>query len=115
MGTPAEALVKACEDSWEEENLPGVVNKNNCSGFLRSVAAHLNKPLHGAQADNLIDNICKSWSKVETAFLSEAWASQGVLVVACLKGSDHLPKRSNGHVAVIVPGPFYHGKYPRCW
>jgi hypothetical protein len=115
MAAPAEVLIKACQDSWEEENLPGLPNKNNCSGFLRSVAGHLNITLYGQQADDLVESIRKNWVKVDTASSAAQFASQGMLVVAGLKGSEHDPKRANGHVAVIVPGPFYHGKYPRCW
>ena len=35
--------------------------------------------------------------------------------MAGLKGSEHNPARAQGHVAVVVPGPLYHGKYPPCW
>jgi hypothetical protein len=115
MATPAETLIKACQDSWEEENLPGRANKNNCSGFLRSVADHLNKTIHGVQADDLVDYTRKSWIKVDTASEAALLASQGMLVVAGLMAGEHVPKAKYGHVAVIVPGPLYRGKYPRCW
>jgi hypothetical protein len=115
MTTPADDLIKACQESWDEENLPGMPNSSNCSGFLRSVAHRLNKTTFGGQADDMIQYIRNNWTPVDTGSDAAAWAAQGALVVAGLKGSEHKPKRGHGHVAVIVPGPIYRGKYPLCW
>lgn len=115
MLDPSQALVQACKDSWDDSNLTGVPNSTNCSGFVRSVAGRLNKLIVGGQADDLVSYMVNNWQAVASGTDAAALAQQGVLVVAGLKSSDHTPARNNGHVAVIVPGPLYHGKYPCCW
>ena len=51
---------------------PGCENKNNCSGFLRSVAGHLNKTVIGQQADDLIEYMRKNWVAVDSGTAAAA-------------------------------------------
>ncbi len=115
MPTPKENLLSACRDSWLEANLPGRSNKDNCSGFVRSVASRLGKMIQGQQADDLVAFVRQSWVKVEGGPQAAQFAEQGNLVVAGLKSSEHNPVRSHGHVAIVTPGDLYHGAYPMCW
>jgi hypothetical protein len=111
-------IVEKCKESWEEKTSANLVNKNNCSGFLKGVAEKLgiSMPM-SATADGLVDFMknSSSWKKVTSGSEAAAQAGRGYFVVAGLKGSEHKPARGNGHVAIVVSGSLYRGIYPMCW
>jgi hypothetical protein len=105
--TPLDKLLAACQDNY-------AANQKNCSGFLRAVARTLGKQLFGVTADEQTDFVRGHWMPVTVAEAVK-WAGRGSLVVACQKGPEHVPPQHHGHVAIVVPGPLYHGTYPMCW
>lgn len=108
-------IVKACERSWEEEFIALIRNKNDCSGFVKSVAQKLGVSLPAVNADGIVDAISKSWSKLGTGADAANKAAAGHLVLAGLKAMDHSKKASQGHVVIVISGPLYRGTYPKCW
>lgn len=102
-----DCIVKKCEEGWDEEFLVGLKNKNNCSGFVKSVAKRLNVQLPPVQADGLVDTIEKSWTKVGTGAEAARQAAAGFFVLAGLKSSEHKKKTNQGHIVVIINGPLY--------
>lgn len=109
-------IVEKCEQSWEEDFLPGTKNKNNCSGFVKAVTKKLGIPLpETANADGSLDAISKSWTKLESGVEAARKAATGVFVIAGLKAADHSSARNNGHVAIVIDGELYKSKYPICW
>src|ERR1700690_483070 len=89
-------------------------NANDCSGFVRDVAERLGLNLEG-NADALVDPFRRDWRTLDTLPQVVHEVGSGRLVVAGLRSDEHKPKRQHGHVVVIVAGPLYYGKYPRCW
>ena len=111
-----QCIIDQCKASWEEAFLKGTLNKNNCSGFLKSVAGKLGVPLPAtANADGLVDAISGSWKKLADGATAAREAAAGNFVVVGLKGPDHTPARNNGHVGIVVAGPLYRGTYPMMW
>lgn len=111
-------IVDACEAVWEQEFHAGFKNSNNCSGFVKAVAKKLGVPfLQVGRADDIGDYLAKSaeWTLLATTREAASKATAGAFVVASLKSDQHSPKRSEGHVAIVVTGPLYRDKYPRCW
>ena len=108
-------IIKKCEESWEEEFVVGIKNKNNCSGFIKTVAQKLGILLPPMQADGLVDSIEKSWTKIGTGSEAAKKATEGFFVIAGLKSGQHSKKVSQGHVVIIINGPMYRAKYPKCW
>lgn len=105
MVTGGQAVKDSCEAHWE-------ANKNNCSGYVRSVANDFSIVLTG-QADAIVDQIQTSeWSIAANGVEAQRQADAGKLVIAGLKSADHKPPADNGHVVVVVAGPLAHGKYP---
>jgi len=110
-----QCIVDVCRTAWDGSFTDHVLNKNNCSGFVKAVAAALNIPMPNAQADGIADHLSRNWTQLNSGAEAALKAGQGYLVIACLKGSEHNPVRANGHVAIVVTGGLYRGKYPRCW
>lgn len=108
-------IVKKCEESWDEKFIASITNSKNCSGFVKSVAQKLGVPLPNVQADGIVDTIEKSWTKAKTGAEAAKKSSEGFFVLAGLKSSDQTRQGSQGHVAIIINGPLYRGKYPLCW
>lgn len=108
-------VVDACEASWDEEFIAGVKNKNNCSGFVKSVAKRLGVQLPAAQADGIVDSIDKTWLRIGGGTEAANKAAAGHLVLAGLRSADHSKSVTQGHVAVVISGALYRGKYPTCW
>lgn len=108
-------IVKQCEQSWGEEFIALIKNRNNCSGFVKSVAQKLGVSLPAVNADGIVDAISKSWLKIGTGAEAANKAATGFFVLAGLKSMDHSRKASQGHVVVVIGGPLYRGKYPKCW
>jgi len=94
-------VVDACEKYWEDY-------KDDCSGFVKAVAADVGVRLMGLQANDIVDEMLSSiwWRKLEDGSDANRWAGDGFFVLAGLK------KDPNGHVVVIVPGALSGGKYP---
>lgn len=114
-------IVAACNASWD-------ANQHSCSAFLRAVAAKLGIPLpSGANADNLIANSFSAspWIGIPTSstnqcllppgILAKSKAASGAFVVAGMKASEQSHKTTEGHVAIVVDGLLYRGRYPMCW
>lgn len=117
MKNKDQCIVTACEQSWDESFIKGVLNKNNCSGFVKSVAARLNVHLPSTQADGIVEHIAASqlWIKLDSGASAAAKAQAGHFVLVGLKAKDHTPARTLGHVAVVVSGPLYRNQYPKTW
>lgn len=111
-----QCIIDKSKESWEEEFLRGTKNKNNCSGFVKSVANKLGIHLPAtANADGIVTHLNHNWTKLSSGVEAAQKAAIGTFVIAGLKAGDHTPARMNGHVAIVVAGPLYKNKYPRCW
>ena len=111
-------IVNYSKAAWEEEFLAGTPNKNNCSGFVKAVAKKLGVVLPDtANADGIVSTLAanRSWTKLKSGADAALEAGKGNLVIAGLKAADHSPARNNGHVAIVVTGTLYKGKYPIVW
>ncbi len=110
-------IVNAATAAWDQSFIAGTLNKNNCSGFLQSVAATLGVPIPSGNADAIMGGLPQAtgWKDLASGDEAAQKASQGYFVIAGIKGSDHNPARNNGHVAVVIGGTLYRGKYPRVW
>ncbi len=83
---------------------------------MKSVLGKLGVPIPATlTADGIVDHISGSWTKLSSGADAAKKAAAGSLVIAGLKSSAHTPARNNGHVAIVVAGPLYHGKYPLVW
>lgn len=110
-----QCITNKCEESWEEEFIPSIKNKNNCSGFVKSVANKLNISIPQVQADGIVDFIKNTWAKIDTGPDAVRKAKEGYFVLAGLKSSDHSISTNQGHIVIVIDGPLYHNKYPICW
>jgi hypothetical protein len=110
-------IVEKCTESWDETTSAGLVNKNNCSGFLKCVAQKLGVAMPAAaNADGLIDFMkSQNWQALASGADAVKQANNGMFVVAGLKSGEHHPGRTHGHVGVVVGGAMYRGIYPKCW
>ncbi|HVH13845.1 MAG TPA: hypothetical protein VM759_12375 [Longimicrobium sp.] len=116
-------ILQHAYDTKEEGT--GRQGKNNCSGFVRMVAARLQIKLEGQQADDQLEYMQRHWIRLKDGTHALQMASQRFFVVGGLKSTEYDPPRSNGHVAVVQPltstqlpvGPedMYRGKYPYVW
>ncbi len=92
-------VVATCESKWD-------AHKNDCSGFVKAVAAALGITLTGL-ANDIVDQIKKApWTLAKDGVEAKQKAEAGMFVVAGRKEAGH------GHVVVITPGGLAHGKYP---
>ena len=110
-------IVEKCAESWNETTSAGLINKNNCSGFLKCVASKLGVTMPaGADADGLVDFMQRqNWKVLASGADAAVQAGNGMFVVAGLSSDEHHPARLNGHVGVVVSGGLYRGIYPKCW
>ncbi|HWC97850.1 MAG TPA: hypothetical protein VG456_13895 [Candidatus Sulfopaludibacter sp.] len=104
------AILQACKDNFDS-------NQDFCNYFVQAVFLTLTKIVLTGTADELVDYFSATpsgWFQVtrEEGILK---TDDGWLVLAGLKSKDHHDGRSHGHLAVVVPGTLYHGKYPRVW
>lgn len=111
--TLTQILARAYRDEWD-----------NCSGFVRIVAAELGFPIRGAEADDQLDYLEANWLRLKNGLHAAEVAAEGRLVVAGVKSSDYPPPRKHGHVVVIPPirlglpvsgADLYRGAYPPAW
>ena len=116
MASADQCIVDACKQAWEGSFLPGTPNKDNCSGFVKAVAAQLGIPLPAtADADGIASAVAGAWKKVDSGEEAQRLAANGAFVLVLLKGKDHHPPRHHGHVGVVVAGELYRHKYPMMW
>lgn len=110
-------IVDKCTESWNETTSAGLINKNNCSGFLKCVANKLGVVMpSGADANGLVDYMKKQqWKVLASGVEAALQAGNGMFVVAGLRSDEHNPARTYGHVGVVVSGTMYRGIYPKCW
>ena len=108
-------LLIACKESWEEEEVRGKKNKDNCSGFMRSVARKIGIPLPETNADGLVTEMENNWIQIETVEEALQKLSEGYFVTVGLKSVAHTGSRHHGHVAIVVDGELYRDQYPSCW
>lgn len=91
-----------CESNWD-------AYLDDCSGFVKAVAAELGVTLNG-QANDIVDAIQTfPWTKAKDGAEAAVKASMGYLVIGGLKAA------TNGHVVVVVPGAVKDGKYPTAY
>lgn len=92
-------IIAACEKHWN-------ANKDNCSGFVKAVAAEIDIFLPNEQADPIIKYISEwtraSWWKIGSPKDAGRLAEEGHFVLACLTMADS--GHANGHVAVVTSG-----------
>lgn len=110
--TDPQTIINACEDKYE-------ANKNDCNAFLKAVATELGVTTFqaGDDADAIVQRMIDSadWKGVADGPKAKEAADAGSFVIAGLKGADHTPPRTHGHVAVVVKGPLAQSKYPTAY
>jgi hypothetical protein len=74
-----QCILDAAKASWGESFLKGTPNTNNCSGFVKSVAAKVGVPLPA------------TWTKLKSGIEAARSAGTGHLVLAVLKESRPQP------------------------
>jgi hypothetical protein len=110
----AAAIRASCKRNWD-------AFKDDCSGFLKSVANEFLDIVPPGQADNIIDflRISADWTRLGTDLAAAAAAAQhagdGEFVVGGLRGNELNPKKNNGHVVVVVSGELVNSKYPHAY
>jgi hypothetical protein len=101
-------IIAACEKWWLLTGPHDLPNKEDCSGFVASVAGELGIDLHGSANDIYLEVQRKPWSTLGTgeaaATLAAIAATNGRFVVAAWQA----PPGKHGHVAVIVNSNQYH-------
>ena len=108
MTATAEEIISACESDWE-------AHKDDCSGFVKAVAAHFQIPLKG-MANDIVNAISMPpWSRLADGVEAAKSATAGRFVVAGLKGGDQARPAEHGHVVVVVRGELAHEKYPTAY
>lgn len=103
----SEKIIACCEAHWD-------AYKSDCSGFVKAVAHELGANLQG-DANEISSFIQQLPQTTNEGITAAAWASEGKLMLAGLKGEDHQPPRTHGHVVVVVAGPLAHNKYPSAY
>jgi uncharacterized Zn-binding protein involved in type VI secretion len=101
MAVQQDRVVAACEKHWE-------AHKNDCSGFVKAVAAELGVTITG-MANQIVDDMQKSPWQVIASGKDASTKASSQLVIGGLKAAGH------GHVVVVVNGPLAHGKYPTAY
>src|SRR5579864_3271239 len=94
-----------------------IAHSDDCSGFVRAVAAQLGVTLDGL-ANKIVDTIRTDpqWTRLTGGVAANQAAADGKLVIGGLKGSEQAHPDEHGHVVVVVEGPLNRGKYPSaCW
>lgn len=103
----ADKIIECCEANWDNY-------KSDCSGFVKAVAHALGASLQG-NADEIATYIHGLSQTSIDGVVAAGWAADGKFVIAGLKGEEHQPPRTHGHVVVVVPGPLAHEKYPTAY
>ncbi len=101
----AARIIAACEEEWESY-------ADDCSGFVRAVAGRLGLPMQG-NANDIVDTIqAPNWLRLADGPDAARKASDGLFVVAGLKGGDQSKPQPHGHVVIVVAGMLDRGRYP---
>ena len=108
MTATAEEIINACESNWD-------AHKDDCSGFVKAVAARLEVPLKGMANDIVNATSMPPWSRLADGVEAARSAAAGRFVVAGLKGGDQAAPSQHGHVVVVVKGDLAHEKYPTAY
>ena len=111
----AQILVDICKNKYVGSNI------SNCNYFVDDVARELgHKSFSGRNANSIVDFLdasSASWTEVSGKDAAMS-AAQGVLVIAGLRSWEYKHPKSthgHGHVAIVIPGPLYLGKYPKVY
>ena len=82
-------IVNACTAAWDQSFIAGTQNKNNCSGFLQSVAATLGVPIPGGNADAIMGGLPQAtgWKELASGDEAAQKASQGYFVIAGIRAA----------------------------
>jgi len=105
------AVADACESVWPSY-------KGDCSGFVRAVCARLDVSIPLQDADGIIrylSGIPAGVERLRSGAEAAQRAEAGALVIGGLRGVEHAPPRTRGHVVVVVDGPVAHGSYPTAY
>lgn len=92
-------------------------HRNDCSGFVRAVAAMEGSTLAG-QANDIVDTIRAGgqWRRLADGVEADARALAGDFVIGGLRGDEQARPDPHGHLVVVVGGgELAHGRYPRAW
>lgn len=106
----AATVIAMCEAKWE-------ANKGDCNAFAIAVAKGLGVTGLAAPADAITATIQagNGWRVLADGIEAKAAAEAGHLVIGGLKGSEHNPTRTHGHVVIVVAGALAHAKYPTAY
>ena len=106
----AARIISICDSNWD-------ANKGDCNGFVLAVAAALSVPGLVAPADAIVDTVTTSadWRVLADGVEAKQAADAGQFVIGGLKGAEHQPPRTHGHVVVVVSGGLAQGKYPTAY
>ena len=97
------SVATVCEANWD-------AHFDDCSGFVKAVAAALGVTIIDGQANDIVEAMQKfPWKKVASGADAALKASMGYFVLGGLKA------KGNGHVVVVVPGTVNDGKYPTAY
>lgn len=93
----AQQVADTCREVWPTK-------KNACNLFAIEVADRLGVTLTGL-ADDIVDQIRGSaWTRLTDGVAARDAAVQGKLVIAGMKHDEFTTPRTEGHVAIVVPG-----------
>jgi len=95
-------VTEACEKHW-------AAHKDDCSGFVKAVAAELGVTVTGP-ANDIVDHMGGlPWKPVASGKAARDQADLGYFVLGGLKATGH------GHVVVVVSGPLNRDTYPTAY
>jgi hypothetical protein len=93
-------------------------NQATCNKFVIDVASVLGyKSLIGRTANDIVDYLNVSWPEV-SGKEAAVFASWGHFLIAGLRSWEYKRPQDtdgHGHVAIVVPGDLYLGKYPKVY
>lgn len=103
-------LLQTCQQAYKSYEA-------NCSGFLKEVCLELGVTVDQGNADAIADFLDSNWTKLKDHADAKKVVDDHKFVVAVLKSSDSnkVPKPSNGHVAIVIPGELYRKIYPKVY
>ncbi len=109
----ADALLRICREKFDI-----LSNKAYCNYFVDEVARALgHRSFVGRTANDIVDFLDVSWPEV-SGKEAALFASWGHLVIAGLRSWEYKRPQDtygHGHVAIVVPGDIYLGKYPKVY
>lgn len=104
----AQQVAAVCRAVWSASGPQGPL-RFACNFFAIEVAHRLGVVLSG-RADQIVDTLrAAPWTLLADGIAARDAAAQGKLVLVALKSGDFSPPQTQGHVAVVVPGPLNPG------